>query len=128
MTSSVQPADLGFFSTLASAGSLSAAARELGITTPAVSKHLAVLEAAGLVATVRRGREKLHYLNAGPINAIADRWISQYDRERVRVLVPRRGDEAVAQLHRVASFSRAEWHCRFTATGNEAICVGCVIR
>jgi hypothetical protein len=33
-----------------------------------------------------RGREKLHYLNAAPVNAIADRWISQYDRERVRAL------------------------------------------
>jgi uncharacterized protein YndB with AHSA1/START domain len=51
-----------------------------------VSKHLTVLERAGLVATVRRGREKLHYLNAAPINAIADRWISQFDRERVRAL------------------------------------------
>ena len=51
-----------------------------------VSKHLAVLEAAGLVVTVRRGREKLHYLNAAPVNAIAERWISQYDRDRVRVL------------------------------------------
>ena len=46
MTSAIQPADLGFFSTLASAGSLSAAARELGITTPAVSKHLALMERA----------------------------------------------------------------------------------
>ena len=36
-----------------------------------VSKHLAVLEAANLVTTVRRGREKLHYLNAAPINEIA---------------------------------------------------------
>ena len=51
-----------------------------------VSKHLAVLEAASLVTTMRRGREKLHYLNAEPINAIAERWISQYDRERVRAL------------------------------------------
>ncbi len=33
-----------------------------------------------------RGREKLHYLNAEPINAIADRWISQYERARVRAL------------------------------------------
>ena len=41
-----------------------------------VSKHLAVLEAAGLVTTVRRGREKLHYLNAAPISDIAERWIS----------------------------------------------------
>jgi uncharacterized protein YndB with AHSA1/START domain/DNA-binding transcriptional ArsR family regulator len=51
-----------------------------------VSKHLAVLEAADLVTTVWRGREKLHYLNAAPINAIAERWINQYDRERVRAL------------------------------------------
>jgi LysR family transcriptional activator of dmlA len=45
MKSAVQPVDLGFFSTLAACGSLSAAARELGITTPAVSKHLAQMEA-----------------------------------------------------------------------------------
>lgn len=50
-----------------------------------VSKHLAVLEAANLVTTVRRGREKLHYLNAEPINAITDRWITQYDRRRVQL-------------------------------------------
>lgn len=51
-----------------------------------VSKHLAVLEAANLVTTTWRGREKLHYLNAEPINAIAERWINQYDRERARAL------------------------------------------
>jgi uncharacterized protein YndB with AHSA1/START domain len=51
-----------------------------------VSKHLAVLEAAELVTTVWRGREKLHYLNAAPINEIAERWINRYDRERVRAL------------------------------------------
>jgi LysR family transcriptional regulator, transcriptional activator for dmlA len=45
MSNAIQPADLGFFSALASAGSLSAAARELGITTPAVSKRLAQMEA-----------------------------------------------------------------------------------
>jgi DNA-binding transcriptional LysR family regulator len=44
MSNAILPADLGFFSVLASAGSLSAAARELGITTPAVSKHLAQME------------------------------------------------------------------------------------
>jgi DNA-binding transcriptional ArsR family regulator len=51
-----------------------------------VSKHLGVLEAAMLVTTVRRGREKLHYLNPAPINEIAERWVSQYDQERVRAL------------------------------------------
>jgi DNA-binding transcriptional ArsR family regulator/uncharacterized protein YndB with AHSA1/START domain len=58
----------------------------LDMARQSVSKHLAILEAANLVATARHGREKLHYLNAEPINAIADRWISQYDRARVRVL------------------------------------------
>ena len=58
----------------------------LDMARQSVSKHLAVLEAANLVTTTRRGREKLHYLNAEPINAIADRWISQYDRARVRAL------------------------------------------
>jgi DNA-binding transcriptional ArsR family regulator/uncharacterized protein YndB with AHSA1/START domain len=51
-----------------------------------VSKHLAVLEGAGLVTSVRRGREKLHYVNAAPINEIAERWISRYDQARAEVL------------------------------------------
>ena len=57
----------------------------LDMARQSVSKHLAVLESANLVTTVRRGREKLHYLNAEPINAIADRWINQYDRRRVQL-------------------------------------------
>jgi uncharacterized protein YndB with AHSA1/START domain/DNA-binding transcriptional ArsR family regulator len=56
------------------------------VTRQAVAKHLAVLEAAGLVVTVRRGREKLHHLNAAPIHDIADRWIHQYDRARAAAL------------------------------------------
>ena len=55
----VQPADLGFFSTLAGAGSLSAAARELGVTTPAVSKHLAQMEARLGVALVNRTTRRM---------------------------------------------------------------------
>src|SRR4051794_13433721 len=51
-----------------------------------VSKHLAVLEAANLITTVRRGREKLHYLNAAPINEIGERWITRYERGRVHAL------------------------------------------
>jgi DNA-binding transcriptional ArsR family regulator len=47
-----------------------------------VSKHLAVLEAANLVTTVRRGREKLHYLNAAPINDIGERMITRRARAR----------------------------------------------
>ena len=51
-----------------------------------VSKHLAVLEAANLVTTIRRGREKHHYLNAAPINDIAERWITRYEQDRVNAL------------------------------------------
>jgi uncharacterized protein YndB with AHSA1/START domain/DNA-binding transcriptional ArsR family regulator len=58
----------------------------LEMTRQSVSKHLAVLEAANLVTTVRRGREKLHYLNAAPINEIGERWITHYERERVHAL------------------------------------------
>lgn len=54
----------------------------LEMTRQSVSKHLTVLEAAGLVTTERRGREKLHHLDADPINALFDRWIRQYDRGR----------------------------------------------
>jgi DNA-binding transcriptional ArsR family regulator len=56
------------------------------MTRQAVTKHLVVLGAANLVVTVWRGREKLHYLNPEPIEAIADRWIGKYERRRVRAL------------------------------------------
>jgi uncharacterized protein YndB with AHSA1/START domain len=45
---------------------------------PAVAKHLALLEAAGLVVTRRQGREKRHYLNPVPIRLVHDRWVSKY--------------------------------------------------
>jgi len=59
----------------------------LSMTRQAVSKHLAILEEANLVATVKRGREKLHYLNPVPIAEIADRWIRKFERGRVEALV-----------------------------------------
>jgi uncharacterized protein YndB with AHSA1/START domain/DNA-binding transcriptional ArsR family regulator len=58
----------------------------LDMARQSVSKHLALLEAANLVTTVKRGREKLHYLNAEPINEIAERWIDRYDQARVSAL------------------------------------------
>ncbi|MDQ2754394.1 MAG: metalloregulator ArsR/SmtB family transcription factor [Actinomycetota bacterium] len=58
----------------------------LDIARQSVTKHIAVLERAGLVTTLRQGREKWHYLNAAPINDIADRWISRYHRERTHVI------------------------------------------
>ena len=56
------------------------------MTRQAVSKHLAILEAANLVAVVWRGREKLHYLNPVPIHEIADRWIGKFERSRLQAL------------------------------------------
>src|SRR3954464_2914901 len=58
----------------------------LDMARQSVSKHLDVLEAAPLVTTVRRGREKLHYLNAAPINELGERWITRYARHRVEAL------------------------------------------
>jgi DNA-binding transcriptional ArsR family regulator len=58
----------------------------LTMTRQAVSKHLAILEDANLVATMRRGREKLHYLNPVPIHEIADRWIGKFERSRLQAL------------------------------------------
>ncbi|HTY61152.1 MAG TPA: winged helix-turn-helix domain-containing protein [Acidobacteriota bacterium] len=52
----------------------------------AVTKHLAVLEAANLVVTAKRGRQKLHYLNPVPINDISMRWIGRFERDRVKAL------------------------------------------
>ena len=57
-----------------------------GMTRQAVSKHLAVLRGANLVAAEKRGREKLHYLNPVPIQEIADRWIGKYERGRLGAL------------------------------------------
>jgi len=57
---------------------LSALERRLPMTRIGVMKHLRVLEEAGLVTTKRRGREKLHFLNAVPIRLVHDRWVSKY--------------------------------------------------
>ncbi|HEX4072952.1 MAG TPA: helix-turn-helix transcriptional regulator [Planctomycetaceae bacterium] len=60
--------------------------QDLDMTRQAVTKHLKLLERAHLVATIWRGREKLHYLNPVPIHEIADRWIDKYERGRLRAL------------------------------------------
>jgi DNA-binding transcriptional LysR family regulator len=63
----IQPADLGFFSVLAGAGSLSAAARELGVTTPAVSKHLAQMEARLGVSLLNRTTRRMSLTPEGEL-------------------------------------------------------------
>lgn len=52
----------------------------------AVTKHLALLEEANLVVTVKQGREKLHYLNPIPIQEIYTRWIGKFEQSRVQAL------------------------------------------
>ncbi|HZQ41105.1 MAG TPA: metalloregulator ArsR/SmtB family transcription factor [Rhizomicrobium sp.] len=58
----------------------------LDMTRQAVTKHLAILEDANLVATLRQGREKLHFINPVPINQIADRWIDKFEGARLSAL------------------------------------------
>ena len=58
----------------------------LAMTRQAVTKHLAILEAANLVTTLRHGREKLHYLNPVPIHQIGERWIRKFERAKLVAL------------------------------------------
>lgn len=66
---------------------LSALCTDLTMSRQAVSKHLAVLEAANLVAVRRRGREKLHYLNPVPLAQIVRRWIGKFGDVRLQTLL-----------------------------------------
>ena len=58
----------------------------LDMTRQAVTKHLAILEDANLVATIKHGREKLHYLNPVPIHQIGERWIKKFEHDKLKAL------------------------------------------
>ena len=58
----------------------------LDMTRQGVTQHLEVLEAANLVATMRRGREKLHFLNPVPLQQIYERWIAKFEKSRLKAL------------------------------------------
>ena len=58
----------------------------LAMTRQAVTKHLAILEAANLVTTFRQGRAKLHYINPMPIHQIGERWIKKFERGKLTAL------------------------------------------
>ena len=60
--------------------------QQLPVTRQAVAKHLGILEAANLVSVVRRGREKLHYLNPVPIGEIVRRWVGKFEDARLDAL------------------------------------------
>ncbi len=65
---------------------LSELCKHLDMTRQAVTKHLALLETANLIAVVWRGREKRHYLNPVPLHEIYERWIGKYERHRLQAL------------------------------------------
>jgi DNA-binding transcriptional ArsR family regulator len=58
----------------------------LDMTRQGVTQHLDLLEAANLVATLRRGREKLHFLNPVPLQEIYERWIAKFEKPRLKAL------------------------------------------
>ena len=58
----------------------------LNMTRQAVTKHLKILESANLVVPLRRGREKLHFLNPVPLQEIYERWISKFEKPRLKAL------------------------------------------
>jgi DNA-binding transcriptional ArsR family regulator len=66
--------------------SLSQLCEHMDMTRQGVTQHLHLLEAANLVATMRRGREKLHFLNPVPLEDIYDRWIAKFERPRLKAL------------------------------------------
>jgi DNA-binding transcriptional ArsR family regulator len=65
---------------------LSELCAHLDMTRQGVTQHLDLLEAANLVATLRRGREKLHFLNPVPLQEIYERWIAKFEKPRLKAL------------------------------------------
>ena len=65
---------------------LSQLCEHLDMTRQSVTQHLDVLEAANLVATSWRGREKLHFINVVPLQEIYERWIRKFEKPRLKAL------------------------------------------
>ena len=65
---------------------LRALCEDLAITRQGITQHLEVLQAAGLVTTVKQGREKLHYLNPVPLHEIYERWIAKFEQPELEAL------------------------------------------
>jgi DNA-binding transcriptional ArsR family regulator len=58
----------------------------LDMARQSATQHLGVLEAADLVTTVWRGREKLHFINPVPLHEVYERWVRKFERQRLRLL------------------------------------------
>ncbi len=108
MADAIQPADLGFFSVLASAGSLSAAARELGVTTPAVSKHLALMESRLGVLLVNRTTRRMGLTPEGELYlAQARRILSEIDDMEARLGGARSTPKGLLRVNATLGFGRS---------------------
>lgn len=90
----------------------------LGMARQSATQHLAVLEAANLVVSVRRGRQKLHHLNPVPLHEIQERWIDKFERPRLRSLaaIKRGAEHAMTEKHTyvyvtyIEATAEAVWH------------------
>src|SRR2546423_14570035 len=58
----------------------------LDMARQSATQHIGLLEAANLVSTVRRGREKLHFINPGPLHEVYERWGRKFERQRLSLL------------------------------------------
>lgn len=79
---------------------LSRLCEHVRMTRQSATQHLGVLEAANLISTVRRGREKLHYLNPVPLQRMQERWIDKFERPRLRALseIKRRAEAGMSEI------------------------------
>lgn len=59
---------------------------DLGMARQSATQHLAILEAANLLSTVRRGREKLHFINPVPLHEVYERWVRKFEQDRLTLL------------------------------------------
>jgi len=90
----------------------------LSMARQSVSKHLAVLESAGLVRTAWRGREKLHHLNAGPIADVAEHWMDRYRSPTFRYTTYI-GTTPARLWHAITDPASAHHHLRIAGAGCE---------
>jgi len=58
----------------------------LNMARQSATQHLEILEAANLVTSVKRGRERLHFINPVPIHEVYERWVRKFERERLSLL------------------------------------------
>ncbi|MCC7633501.1 ArsR/SmtB family transcription factor [Stenotrophomonas rhizophila] len=59
---------------------------QLQMTRQSVAQHLGLLEDANLLSTVRRGREKLHFINPVPLYEVYQRWVRKFEQQRLGLL------------------------------------------